>query len=93
MWWRLQNFVGRKNKAERKKLYLYLKSKEIESRPIVAGNFAKQPVIRMLNVEIEGKLQMSDEINDKGLFFGNDQRDLSKQIHYLFENLDHYFNN
>ena len=92
-WFGFACLFNLESKEERKKLYLYLKSKEIESRPIVAGNFAKQPVIRMLNVEIEGKLQMSDEINDKGLFFGNDQRDLSKQIHYLFENLDHYFNN
>lgn len=81
------------SKEEREKLYLYLKSKEIESRPIVAGNFAKQPVIRMLNVEINGELKMSNQINNKGLFFGNDQRDLSKQINYLFENLDDYFKN
>ena len=35
---------------------------------------------------------MSDEINDKGLFFGNDGRDLSNEIKYLFEVLDIYFN-
>ena len=35
---------------------------------------------------------MSDKINDFGLFFGNDGRDLSSEIEYLFYNLDNYFN-
>ena len=69
-----------------------MKSKGIESRPIVAGNFAKQPVMQMLDIKVNGKLIMSDEINDKGLFFGNDGRDLSNEIKYLFEVLDIYFN-
>jgi CDP-6-deoxy-D-xylo-4-hexulose-3-dehydrase len=79
------------DRNDRKELYLYLKSKEIESRPIVAGNFARQPVVQMLNIKIEGELKTADKLNDKGLFFGNDQRDLENQIKYLFKNLDDYF--
>ncbi|MDC0898596.1 DegT/DnrJ/EryC1/StrS family aminotransferase [Candidatus Pelagibacter sp.] len=81
-----------KSREDRKNLYIFLKSKGIESRPIVAGNFAKQPVMQMLDIKVNGKLIMSDEINDKGLFFGNDGRDLSNEIKYLFEVLDIYFN-
>lgn len=79
------------NKVERKKLYLFLKSRGIESRPIVAGNFATQPVMRMLDIQINGNLEMSNQINDKGLFFGNDQRDLKSEIDYLFDVCDEYF--
>lgn len=80
------------NRKQRSKLFNYLKSKKIESRPIVAGNFATQPVTQMLDLKAYGKLKMSDKINDFGLFFGNDGRDLSGEIEYLFYNLDNYFN-
>lgn len=57
----------------------------IESRPIVAGNFVNQPVTRRLKHRVHGKLTCAERIDKTGLFFGNDSRDLSEQIHKLGE--------
>ncbi len=62
-----------------------LMKNEVECRPIVAGNFTKNPVIKFLNYDICGELRVSDEIDKNGLFVGNDFRDLEKEIHYLYE--------
>ena len=56
----------------------------IECRPIVAGNFTKNPVIKFLDYEICGDLNVSDEIDQNGFFVGNDFRDLSNEINCLY---------
>jgi CDP-6-deoxy-D-xylo-4-hexulose-3-dehydrase len=60
-----------------------LMANNIECRPIVAGNFTKNPVIKLLNHDICGELSVSDEIDKNGFFVGNDFRDLKNEIHYL----------
>ena len=57
----------------------------IECRPIVAGNFTKNPVIKFMDYDIRGELSASDEIDKNGFFVGNDFRDLKNEIHYLHE--------
>lgn len=42
-----------------------------ECRPIVAGNFAKNEVMRYFVYEIHGALKNADYIDDNGLFVGN----------------------
>ena len=67
-------------------LLKYLKKKKIEFRPIVAGNFTKNPVIKYFNYNINGKFDNSNLIHTKGLSFGNSHLDLRKQIdtlHYI----------
>tara|TARA_B100000073_G_scaffold345744_1_gene355504 strand:- start:1043 stop:2071 length:1029 start_codon:yes stop_codon:yes gene_type:complete len=60
-----------------------LSKKNIECRPIVAGNFTKNSVIKYLDYEIIGELKVSDEIDHNGFFVGNDFRDLTDEINYL----------
>ena len=38
----------------------------IECRPIVAGNFTKNPVIKFMDYDICGELSASDEIDKNG---------------------------
>lgn len=66
--------------TERRKLLDKCSAAGIESRPIVAGNFVNQPVTRRLNHRVHGRLSNAEKIDKTGLFFGNDSRDLSKQI-------------
>ncbi|MBF0192693.1 MAG: DegT/DnrJ/EryC1/StrS family aminotransferase [Magnetococcales bacterium] len=42
-----------------------------ESRPIVAGNFTKNEVMKYLNAEIFGGLPHADHVDQNGLFIGN----------------------
>ena len=69
--------------GHRDRLVDILIKNNIECRPIVAGNFTKNPVIKFLDYEICGDLAVSDEIHQNGFFVGNDFRDLSNEINWL----------
>jgi dTDP-4-amino-4,6-dideoxygalactose transaminase len=71
----------------RNEIYSRLLDHGVESRPIVAGNFTKQPVVKFVDHSV-GKTPMSDKIDEYGMFLGNDGRDLTNQIHRLFSLLD-----
>ena len=55
----------------------------VEVRPIVTGNFTKQPVMKYLNSRIHGELKNAEYLDKNGFLFGNDHRDLSKKIRYV----------
>lgn len=60
-----------------------LRASEIESRPIVTGNFTRNPVIKHLAHAPLPPLPGSDLIHDQGLFVGNHHFDLKEQIERL----------
>jgi len=60
-----------------------LRENEIESRPIVTGNFTRNPVIKHLNHAPIQTLPGSDLIHDQGFFVGNHHYDLRIQIERL----------
>jgi CDP-6-deoxy-D-xylo-4-hexulose-3-dehydrase len=47
----------------------------VECRPIVAGNFVRQPVIAHLRHERPGPLPNADEVHDRGFYIGNNPMD------------------
>ena len=55
----------------------------VESRPIVAGNFTRNPVIKYLSHANIPALPAADEVHDNGLFVGNHHYDLSLEINQL----------
>ena len=56
----------------------------IECRPIVAGNFMKNPVIDYLDYIDNKNYMVADYIHDNGLFIGNDVRDLKENIDIVY---------
>ena len=48
-----------------------LNSKGFETRPIVAGNFTRNDVMKYMDVAIHGRLANSDRVHECGLFIGN----------------------
>ena len=74
-----------KSGVARRELLDKCKAAGIESRPIVAGNFVNQPVVRRMPHRVHGSLNNSERIDKTGLFFGNDSRDLTPQIKLLGE--------
>lgn len=60
----------------------------IESRPVVAGNFAKNPVMRWLEHEVHDSLRNADLIDTNGLFIGNREGDLTAELELLRGTLD-----
>ena len=66
--------------GRRSELVSHLTSRGIESRPIVAGNFTRNPVMKHLDHVKLDPLPNADKIHQDGLFVGNSQEDLSKEI-------------
>jgi CDP-6-deoxy-D-xylo-4-hexulose-3-dehydrase len=73
--------------GKRAKLLEILESAEIESRPIVTGNFTRNPVIKHLSHAPLEKYPSADLIHDNGLFVGNHHYDLRDKIDLLCEAL------
>lgn len=55
----------------RRELVDHLEAAGIETRPIVAGNLAKQPAFTYFPHRIHGELTNAQAIMERGLFFGN----------------------
>ena len=68
------------NGKRRSDLVSLLKENEIEVRPIVAGNFVKNPVIELMEHEVHGSLDNADHVHENGLFFGNHHYDISSEL-------------
>jgi CDP-6-deoxy-D-xylo-4-hexulose-3-dehydrase len=59
------------SKLTRKALVEKLNELGFECRPIVAGNFAKNEVVKYFDSEIHGVLKNAEHIDQNGLFIGN----------------------
>ena len=70
-------------KKSRESIVAKLDNLGIESRPIVAGNFAKNPVLKYFNHEIHGQLTNAAHIDQFGLFIGNHHYDITDAIDQL----------
>lgn len=72
-----------KTNINRKELIKKLSANKIECRPIVAGNFVRNEVIKYFDYTISGDLRNADYIHDHGLFIGNHHFDISKNLELL----------
>lgn len=77
-------------KNKRTGLVKFLRNNNIECRPIVAGNFTRNPVIKYMDYHISGELVNADEIHDHGLFIGNHSSNNNAQVDYFVEVLDSF---
>jgi len=69
----------------RKKITDALIEAGVEIRPIVAGNFLKNPVMRHLDYEAPTTYCNADHIHNKGFFLGNDSVDIKDKIGYAYD--------
>jgi CDP-6-deoxy-D-xylo-4-hexulose-3-dehydrase len=54
-----------------------------ECRPIVAGNFAKNEVVKYFHSEVHGSLKNADHIDQHGLFIGNHHYPMTEALEVL----------
>lgn len=67
----------------RKALVKKLTTMGFECRPIVAGNFAKNEVVKYFNSEVHGTLSNAEHIDQNGLFIGNHHYSIAGAIELL----------
>ena len=79
-----------KNKllGKRSEVLKKLSNANIETRPIVAGNFTKNPTIKYMDHTISGELKNAEYIDENGFFVGNDHRDLKSRILLLHDTIN-----
>jgi CDP-6-deoxy-D-xylo-4-hexulose-3-dehydrase len=71
--------------GRRSALVKRLEAANIDCRPIVTGNFLRNPVIRYLDCSVAGATPVADEIDKEGLFVGNHPYDIDDAISRLGE--------
>jgi CDP-6-deoxy-D-xylo-4-hexulose-3-dehydrase len=71
------------SKLSRKELVKRLAKLGFEYRPIVAGNFAKNEVIKYFDSEVHKNLKNAEHIDQKGLFIGNHHYPIKDAIELL----------
>jgi CDP-6-deoxy-D-xylo-4-hexulose-3-dehydrase len=77
-WFGFSILIG--NDSQRFDLVRKLERNGVEVRPIVAGNFVRNPVIKLMDYEISGSLKGADQVHENGLFFGNHHYDISEKL-------------
>jgi len=65
-----------------------LSRRNIEVRPIVAGNFTRNPVMKFLPSVVPESLPAADKVHDDGLFVGNHHFPVHEGLDLLRETLD-----
>jgi CDP-6-deoxy-D-xylo-4-hexulose-3-dehydrase len=70
-WFGFSLVIRPDSKLTRKALVKKLNELGFESRPIVAGNFAKNEVVKYFDSEVHGILKNAEHIDQNGLFVGN----------------------
>lgn len=75
------------NNLERKTVLDTLAKNNIESRPIVTGNFTKNSVLKYFDYSIYGELSNAENLDSKGFFVGNSHVNLEEELNYMKKTL------
>ena len=79
------SLVIRDASLSRKEIIAKLSAADIETRPIVAGNFARKEVIKWFDCEVPDSLPNADYVDAHGFFVGNHQFDIRDRLDYLHD--------
>lgn len=82
-WFGFSFLINKGVEIDRKHIIDVLTKANIETRPIVAGNFARKEVVKWFDYEICGDLKNADYIDSHGFFIGNHQFDIKDKLDYL----------
>ena len=72
--------LNENSRISRDELVKKLLENGVETRPIVAGNFLKQPVISRLGLNQTNKCPNADFVHSNGFFIGNHHYDIASQL-------------
>ena len=72
--------IFEKGKKFRDSVVELFQKHKIDCRPVVAGNFVRNPVVEFFDYTVHEELTNSDVVNDCGLFIGNHHYDISEQL-------------
>jgi len=79
------SFIIKDLKLNREKIIEVLTKANIDSRPIVTGDFTKNEVMRFFDYDKHNSLPNADQLHYNGFFVGNSQEPLIFELDYLKE--------
>jgi CDP-6-deoxy-D-xylo-4-hexulose-3-dehydrase len=74
----------------RDELQEYLEDNLIETRPVLAGNLARQPALEQIDYRQVGDLEAAESIHKKGLFIGNHHKMGEDQLNYVVDTINDF---
>ncbi len=80
-----------RNKAERLKFQAHLEGHGIETRPIISGNLARQPVFKHVKHRIAGNLQGADRVMDNGIYWASHPVMTDQEVSYVTQVVRDFF--
>jgi CDP-4-dehydro-6-deoxyglucose reductase, E1 len=83
-WFGFSLIIKPDSSFKRKDIISKLNDNNIECRPIVTGNFTRNEVMKYFDYEVHQDLKNADYLHENGLFVGNSQVDLEKEIIFLY---------
>lgn len=84
-WFGFAIVLGEKYQKRRDQIVKQLDRNGVEVRPIVAGNFTRNRVIKYMDYTIYGTLDNADFIHDNGFFVGNHSKEDFEGIDYFID--------
>lgn len=89
-WFGFSIILQNKLKGSRKQLIEFLTQNRVETRPIVAGNFTSNPVMRHLKHLPLPPLPIADIVHNDGFFIRNHHFDVSHGISQVYSLLEEF---
>ena len=83
-WFGFSIVLQNKLAGKRSEIIEYLSSHEVETRPIVAGNFTRNPVMKHLKHATLPNLANADTVHFEGFFLGNHHFDVSNDLEHIY---------
>lgn len=69
-WFAFPILVAKEAPFTRDQIAIFLDASGVETRPILAGNIARQPIMKHFKDIVRGELPGADEVNDCGFYVG-----------------------
>ena len=92
-WFGLSIILKEKCPFKVKEISAYLKSKNIENRPIIAGNIGNHPVMKFYEHRMAGNQDASNNIMKNGFALGCHQHLGEEAIDYIVGHIEQFISN
>jgi CDP-6-deoxy-D-xylo-4-hexulose-3-dehydrase len=89
-WFGFGFVLNSESKFTREDVLDHLGHLKIETRPIVAGNFLRNPVMKHLDYRVSGASEVADKLHTRGFFIGNHHVDISEELDLLVSALERF---
>lgn len=87
-WFGFAMTIREQSEIERKMIVERLTANGVDVRPIVAGNFVKNEVVKYFDYSVSGTLEAAERIDSHGFFIGNHQMDIRSKLRAVRSLLD-----